>query len=104
MTDLNIFFTEWKAFTGHQKEILERLETYNEDIHSKLNRRVAWLLGGLAIAILIIGIVLGSHLAFIGRNESVAWAVSSEKGCKALGGVLGAYQESKKPYCLFDIY
>lgn len=103
MTDLNIFFTEWKTFTHHQKEILERLEAYNEDINSKLNRRVIWLSGGLAIAILIIGIVLGSYLSFVGKNESVAWAVSTKKGCKALGGELGTYTGSNKPYCLFDV-
>ena len=85
----------------HIPPLLTRIEAIEEKNRRKLLKRTLWLSGGLLIAFFFAVYFVGINMNLVTQITSVPYAVSSETGCKAMGGQL-ANSENQK-LCVFPM-
>lgn len=101
MSEYNVFLDEWKAIRTNQETILKRLDEQEQKNHKTTTQKTIWLSGGVLMAVLIVGILIGMIINTNAQIKSVPYAVSSETGCKAMGGQLA--DSGNQKLCVFPM-
>lgn len=101
MSEFNAFLDEWKSIRTTQETILSRLGEQEAKNKGELLKIKRWASGGYLMAFMVVGILIGMIINTNAQIKSVPYAVSSETGCKAMGGQLA--DSGNQKLCVFPM-